>query len=32
VNGAQLAAMIGALATTAAPDVVAAYRRLSGEN
>jgi len=32
VEGAALAAMINALAGNAAPDVVAAYRRLSGEN
>ncbi len=32
VAGAQLAAMIGGLAASAAPDVVAAYRRLAGDN
>jgi tripartite-type tricarboxylate transporter receptor subunit TctC len=32
IDGAQLAAMIGGLATTAAPDIVAAYRRLGEAN
>ena len=32
IGGAQLAAMVGELAATTSPDVIAAYRRLTEGN